>query len=151
MFTGKQESIYRNILPVSQSLFFPSGKHIMAVVLTSSVIQTRVLGTSGRPYWVEMRGMEPVQTRVPYLVHVYPAPWPSIQRQGECHPHSPKVIPQTKYQVFGKEVHCFTRMLLGTFGQYQTKCIYFFIFGEFVRFFFGKVNWELITVKQFLS
>lgn len=54
--------------------FFPSGKHIMAVVLTSSVIQTRVLGTSGRPYWVEMRGMEPVQTRVPYLVHVYPAP-----------------------------------------------------------------------------
>lgn len=114
--------------------FCPSGKRIMAVVLTSSVIQTRVLGTSGRPYWVEMRGMEPVQTRVPYLVHVYPALWPSIQQPGECHPHSPKVIPQTKYQVFGKEVHCFTRMLLGTFGQYQTKCIYFFIFGEFFFF-----------------
>lgn len=74
----------------------------MVVVQTNLVIQTKVLGTKEKPFWGGTRGMEPAQTRALSPVHVYPWPWPSIRPSG-AH-HSPKVIPQIKYQVLEQEV-----------------------------------------------
>jgi hypothetical protein len=46
----------------------------MAVVLTSTVIQTKVLGTKENLYLAGTREMEPVLIKVPLLVLMYQAP-----------------------------------------------------------------------------
>lgn len=137
MFTGKQESIYRNILPVSQSLFFSVRKTYHGSSSDQFSDSDQSFGDQRKTLLGRDEGdgasadKSPLSSaRVPSTLTQHPAARGMSSSLSKSHSSDQISGIWQRGTLFYKNV---VRNIWAI-----SKCIYFFIFGEFFFFFLVK-------------
>lgn len=139
MFTGKQESIYRNILPVSQCSFLSIRKTYHGSSSDQFSDSDQSFGDQRKTLLGRDEGdgasadKSPLSSaRIPSTLTQHPAARGMSSSLSKSHSSDQISGIWQRGTLFYKNV---VRNIWAI-----SKCIYFFIFGEFFFLFFGKVN-----------